>query len=92
MLQLFKKPRTCAHLLKENLAKYRVTKVSISHDKFRRKIKSHYDLFHVCDEKLSVVAMWFACWNLFYGILKKRISRRVYKEGSYESYYLLCEL
>lgn len=71
-LQLYKKPGVCAHLLKENLALYRVRKVSISHDKFRRKIKSHYDLFHMCDEKPAVVAMWYACWNMFFGILKKK--------------------
>ena len=71
-LQLFKKPGCCAYLLKENLALYRVRKVSISHDKFRRKFKSHYDLFHMCDEKPAVVAMWYACWNMFYGVLKKR--------------------
>ena len=71
-LQLYKKPGTCAYLLKENLAKYRVRKVSISHDKFRRKFKSHYDLFHMCDEKPAVVAAWYTCWNMFYGVLKKR--------------------
>ncbi len=71
-LQLYKKPETCAYLLEENLAKYRVRKVSISHDKFRRKFKSHYDLFHLCDEKPAVVAMWYACWNMFYGVLKKK--------------------
>lgn len=71
-LQLYKKSGTCAYLLKENLAKYRVRKVSISHDKFRRKFKSHYDLFRMCDEKSAVVAMWYACWNMFFGILKKR--------------------
>lgn len=71
-LQLYKKTGTCAYLLKENLAKYRVRKVSISHDKFRRKFKSHYDLFHVCDEKKSVIALWLACWNMFFGVLKKR--------------------
>lgn len=70
-LQLYKKPNTCAYLLKENLAKYRVRKISISHDKFRKKFKSHYDLFHICDEKQAVVAMWYACWNMFYGVLKK---------------------
>lgn len=70
-LQLFKKAGACAYLLKENLAKYRVRKVSISHDKFRRKFKSHYDLFHVCDEKTSVVAMWLACWNMVFGVTKK---------------------
>ena len=56
----------------ENLAKYRVRKVSISHDKFRRKFKSHYDLFHMCDEKPAVVAAWYTCWNMFFGVLKKK--------------------
>lgn len=70
-LQLYKKPNTCAYLLKEDLAKYRVRKVSISHDKFKRKFKSHYDLFHMCDEKPAIVAIWYACWNMFYGVLKK---------------------
>ena len=72
-LQLYKKPDTCAYLLKENLAQYRVRKVSISHDKFRRKFKSHYDLFHMCDEKPAMVATWYTCWNMFYGLMKKRI-------------------
>ena len=71
-LQLYKKSGTCAYLLKENLAKYRVRKVSISHDKFRRKFKSHYDLFHMCDEKTAVVAAWHTCWNMFFGVLKKK--------------------
>ena len=70
-LQLFKKPNACAYLLKENLAKYRVRKVSISHDKFKKKLKSHYDLFHMCDEKPAVAAVWFTCWNMFFGVLKK---------------------
>lgn len=70
-LQLYKKDGTCAYLLKENLALYRVRKVSISHDKFRRKFKSHYDLFYKCDEKVAVVAMWHACWNMFFGVFKK---------------------
>lgn len=70
-LQLYKKPETCAYLLEENLAKYRVRKVSISHDKFKRKFKSHYDLFHLCDEKPAIVSMWYTCWNMFYGIIKK---------------------
>lgn len=70
-LQLYKKPETCAYLLEENLAKYRVRKVSISHDKFKRKFKSHYDLFHMCDEKPAIVSMWYTCWNMFYGIIKK---------------------
>ena len=72
-LQLYKKVGTVAYLLHENLALYRVRKVSISHDKFKKKLKSHYDLFHVCDEKKAVVAVWHTCWNMFFGILKKKI-------------------
>ena len=71
-LQLYRKPETKAYLLNENLAKYRVRKKSISHDKLRKKLKSHYDLFHVCDEKPALVAFWYACWNMWFGLLKKQ--------------------
>lgn len=72
-LQLYKKdPSTEAHLLKENLAKYRVRKKSISHDKLSKKLKSHYDLFHLCDEKSPPLAIWYACWNMWYGLWKKK--------------------
>ena len=37
-LQLYKKQGTEAYLLKENLAKYRIRKKSISHDKLRKKL------------------------------------------------------
>ena len=59
-------------LLPENLAKYRIRKKSISHDKLSKKLKIHYDLFHYCDEKPAVVAFWLACWNMFWGVLKKK--------------------
>lgn len=71
-LKLYKKAGTEAHLLKENLAKYRIRKKSISHDKLSKKLKSHYDLFHMCDEKSAIAAVWFACWNMWFGLLKKR--------------------
>lgn len=71
-LQLFKKKGACCYLLKENLAKYRIRKKSISHDKIIKKLKSHFDLFHFCDEKPALVALWYACWNMFYGLQKKR--------------------
>lgn len=71
-LQLFKKEGTEAHLLKEKLAKYRIRKKSISHDKLRKKLKSHYDLFHFCDEKPAPIALWYACWNMWFGVWKKR--------------------
>ena len=69
-LQLCKKAN--CYLLPENLAKYRIRKKSISHDKLSKKLKSHYDLFHYCDEKPAVVAFWLACWNMFWGVLKKK--------------------
>ena len=69
LLKLCKKAD--CYLLKENLARYRIRKKSVSHDKFIKKLKSHYDLFHVCDEQPVLFAMWYACWNMFYGVLKK---------------------
>ncbi|MCR5608895.1 MAG: glycosyltransferase family 2 protein [Lachnospiraceae bacterium] len=70
-LQLYKKPDVKAYLLKENLAKYRIRKQSISHDKIKKKLRSHYDLFHMCDEKTSIVALWYAGWNMWFGVWKK---------------------
>ncbi len=70
LLKLCKKAD--CYLLPENLALYRIRKKSISHDKLSKKLKSHYDLFYLCDEKNPVVAFWFACWNMFFGILKKK--------------------
>ena len=70
LLKLCKKAD--GYLLKENLAEYRIRKKSISHDKLKKKLKSHYDLFHFCDEKPAPVALWYACWNMFYGVLKKQ--------------------
>ncbi len=70
LLKLCKKDN--CYLLDECLAKYRIREKSISHDKINKKIKSHYDLFHLCDEKSSLVALWYAGWNLFYCFLKKK--------------------
>lgn len=58
-------------LLDKNLAKYRIRKKSISHDKIVKKMKSHYNLFHYCDEKPVLVSIWYACWNMVYGYHKK---------------------
>ncbi len=77
-LKLFRKdPDAQCILLKKNLAKYRVRKKSISHDKLSKKLRSHYDLFHMCDEKPGAVALWFACWNMFFGVLKKKNYEKV---------------
>ena len=70
LLQLCKKAN--CYLLKENLAQYRIRKKSISHDKLSKKLKSHFDLFHYCDEKPALVALWYACWNMWFGLMKKK--------------------
>lgn len=83
-LQLYKKdPSTEAHLLKANLAKYRVRKKSISHDKLSRKLRSHYDLFHYCDKKSAPIALWYACWNMWFGLRKKKVYE-IKKRSPYE--------
>lgn len=69
LLKLCKKAD--CYLLNENLAQYRIRKRSISHDKITKKLKSHYDLFHFCDEQPAPIAFWYACWNMWYGVLKK---------------------
>ena len=75
-LKLCKKAN--CYLLDENLAKYRIRKKSISHDKLWKKLKSHYDLFHVCDEQSILISLWYACWNMIYGMLKKiRYEKRI---------------
>ena len=69
LLQLCKKAD--CYLLRENLAEYRIRKKSISHDKLKKKLKSHYDLFRYCDGKPAIIAFWYACWNMWYGVMKK---------------------
>lgn len=70
LLKLCKKAD--CYLLPENLAQYRIRKKSISHDKITKKLKSHYDLFHWCDGQSAPIAFWYACWNMWYGLMKKR--------------------
>ena len=79
LLKLCKKAD--CHLLPENLAKYRIRAKSISHDRLYKKLKSHYDLFHLCDEQSAIAALWFASWNMFYGILKKWNYERRFRSG-----------
>ena len=76
LLKLCKKAD--CYLLNENLAQYRIRKRSISHDKITKKLKSHYDLFHFCDEQPAPIAFWYAWWNMWYGVLKKIKYERVF--------------
>lgn len=69
LLKLCKKAD--CYLLDENLADYRIRTKSISHDKLYKKLKSHYDLFYKCDGQNILKALWFATWNMFWGVRKK---------------------
>lgn len=60
------------YLLNECLAKYRVRNNSISHDKIWKKLKSHYDLFRLCDNKPPLIAFLYALRNMWFGFWKKR--------------------
>lgn len=79
-LQVTKKVN--CYLMPESLARYRIRKKSISHDKLRKKLKSHYDLFHYCDEKPAIVAFLLACQNMFWGVLKKKKYEKTVKAKS----------
>ena len=68
------------YLLEENLGYYRVRKKSISHDKLLKKIKSHYDLFRICEGCSSIVSFWFACLNIWFGFWKKIIYEKAIVE------------
>ena len=56
----------------EVLAKYRVRKKSISHDSFKKLVRSHYDLFKVGECMNSISSIILACLNMFFGFLKKK--------------------
>lgn len=74
LIKLCKKAN--CYLLKENLAQYRIRKNSISCVKLIKKLKSHYDLFHICDEQTPLMALWYTCCNIWYGLLKKMFYER----------------
>lgn len=82
LLKLCKKAD--CYLLNENLAQYRIRKKSISHDKITKKLKSHYDLFNFCDEQPAPIAFWYACWNMWYGYLKKVYYEKAIKSNNME--------
>lgn len=69
LLKLCKKAD--CYLLDENLADYRIRTKSISHDKLYKKLKSHYDLFYKCDGQNGLKSLWYAMWNMFWGVRKK---------------------
>ncbi len=53
------------------LSKYRVRKKSISHDSFKKLVKSHYDLFRIGESKNVFLSFVLAALNMFFGSVKK---------------------
>ena len=57
----------------EILAKYRVRKKSISHDNFKKLLKSHYELFRYGDDKGVFASMVLTMMNIVFGVYKKAV-------------------
>ena len=53
------------------LSKYRVRAKSISHDSFKKLIKSHFDLFRYGERMNPFLSVVLACLNMFFGVWKK---------------------
>lgn len=58
-------------LLKENLASYRQRRGSISHDKFFKLIKSHYELFRKGEGLNPISSLLYTIQNMIFGVVKK---------------------
>lgn len=76
-LQVIKKAD--CYYLDENLASRRVRRNSISHDKLRKLIKSHYDLFRIGEGMNPVSSVCLTILNMFFGVYKKIKYSNVYK-------------
>ena len=63
--------KTDFYAFDEVLARYRVRKHSISHDRVVKLIQSHYYLFRIGEKKSVVVSMTLAMINMLFGIIKK---------------------
>lgn len=61
------------YLLNETLAKYRKRTGSISRHSIWTMIGWHYKLWNEAEEKISLVALWYTCLNVFFGFIKKII-------------------
>lgn len=65
----------------EVLAVYRVRKQSISHDDFRKLVKSHYDLFHIGEKMSPIRSIFYTGLNLVGGFIKKHFFKKQYKRA-----------
>jgi glycosyltransferase involved in cell wall biosynthesis len=58
-------------ILKNELAKYRKRSNSVSRHSIKTMIIWHYKLWHESQEKNVISSLWYTCWNLFFGFIKK---------------------
>ena len=65
--------KTDCFFLNENLASYRVRSESISHDRFMKLVKAHYDLFRYGENLNPVFSFFMMCVNLVFGAYKKNV-------------------
>ena len=68
--------KTDCYLLNECLSHYRVRKGSISHARWYKLIKSHYDLFRIGEEMNPFSALFYTLQNMFFGVVKKVIYKK----------------
>lgn len=67
------------YLLKENLARYRRRKVSITPKPLYKRIWAHYPLFHVAEEMNPITATFWTIMNVFGNAYKKLFYVKHYK-------------
>lgn len=59
-------------LLDEQLAQYRKREGSISNRGIVTLIGWHYKLWNFAEDKNKFMSIWYTCWNLFFGFMKKK--------------------
>lgn len=73
---LLKASKICnCYLIKDTLAQYRIRKNSLSHGKFIKLVKYHYELFRISENMGRMRSLYHTIINLFFGFWKKVIYR-----------------
>jgi len=67
-------------LLDECLGKYRKRAGSISRQSIKILIRWHYRLWRDEREMNLLLSIWFTVWNLFFGLIKKKIYVKTYRK------------
>lgn len=66
--------RSCdCYCLDEILAQYRVRQSSVSHDKLKKLIRAHYEMFRKSEEHGVLLSLILTVLNIVFGVVKKRM-------------------